>query len=94
MAEYVIRHTEMQDDYFLKEVKKERSKDLQPVHSKRGRKGKCVESTEEITPRGESIATWTKDLTQAKYYGSRKDAETTIRRWPVLRFAEIVEAMI
>ena len=92
MAEYLIKHTGMQEEYYLKDVTKERLKDPEPVHSHKGRKWKCVESREEITPRGENVATWTQDETQAQYFGSRKEAEKLIKKWPVLRFASIIEA--
>lgn len=92
MAEYLIKHTGMQEEYYLKEVRRERSKDLQPIVHKRGRKWKCVKSEDEITPRGESIATWTPDETMAQYFRSRKEAENMIIRNPVLRFAVIIEA--
>lgn len=91
MAEYVIKHAGVEEDYYLKDVRKERLKDLQPVHSLK-KPGRPRKNPEEETPRGESIATWTKDLTSAMYFQSMKQAKELIEKWPVLRFAVILEA--
>lgn len=89
MAEYLIKHSQIDEEYYLKDVKRERSNE--PMFKARGRKWKNVESRDEINPRGASTATWTKDETLARYFQSRKEAERMIKEYPVLRFAKVIE---
>lgn len=43
---------------------------------------------EEEKPKGQSVATWTEDETQAMYFGSVIEAQRVIDRWPVLKMAK------
>lgn len=89
MAEYLIKHSQLPEEYYLKSVKREREEE--PCFKKRGRKWKNAESRDEIIPKGSSTATWVKDEQFARYFQSRKEAEDMIKAHPVLRFAQVIE---
>lgn len=89
MAEYLIKHSQLNEEYYLKSVQRERSNE--PEYKKRGTKWKNAESRDEIIPKGASTAIWTKDETLARYFQSRKEAENVIKAHPVLRFAQVIE---
>lgn len=85
MAEYLIKHTGMPEEYYLKSVQSEHGED-----PKRGEKWK-KENRDKKIPKGSSTATWVKDEQFARYFQSRKEAENMIKSHPVLRFAQVIE---
>ena len=102
--EYLIRNGGVKEEVYLQEVKRDTYRDLSYEHeygrtpSTRKRRKKwewsCIESHEEVPPKGGMTATWTPDETKAKYFSTRKAAEAVIRKWHVLRNAVVVEAGI
>ena len=92
-AGFLIRNGRTKEEVYLMSVGKDKAKDRMEFGSdqepilRKGRKWKCVESIEEIMPKSTTTAIWTRDETQAMYFGSRVEAQKLIDKWLVLRLA-------
>ena len=93
-GEFLIRNGQTKEECYLKSIRNEKSRDLLLDYAygqnmgnlpKKSRKGAKKEDT---TSRGEAVATWTEDETQAMYFRSRIEAQRVIDRWRVLQWAK------
>ena len=93
-AGFLIRNGRTKEECYLRSVGYDPVKGIlvkdefgQRLVPKKGRKWKCVESRQEIRPKSTTTAIWTRDETQAMYFGSRAEAQKLIDKWLVLRLA-------
>ena len=106
-GEYLIRKVIDGEEYYLKEVSRDRIRDPifdKPFGDPKGKKGpnpygdlgKRARKRAEDPPADECklvTATWTKDETKAMYFQSMKAAENIIRKWGKhVRGATIISA--
>ena len=104
--EYLIRNGAVKEECYLQDVNVEERRRViteyeygrTPCLATRKRRRKwewsCIDSHEDIPPKGVITAVWTPDESKARYFQSRKAAQKLIEKWAVLRNAEIVEAGI
>ena len=93
--EYLIKNGRTKEECYLKSIGTEKIRDVlleyaygQSLGEKKTKSRKREWIREEEKPKGQSVATWTEDETQAMYFGSVIEAQRVIDRWPVLKMAK------
>ena len=90
-AGFLIRNGRMTEEYYLKDIRTERGRDLN-IEYEFHLPGTCrplkrKKKEEKEAPETCAVATWTKDESEAMYFETMRDAQKLIEKWHVIRMA-------